>query len=118
MATPTTGIRRACASTFAVVTPTRRPVKRPGPIPTQTAAIVSSATPPRGADVVDRGDEILGVATPRRELELGQGLTVATDGDAHPRRRGVEAEEVHDQAASNGAITAARSLARAAQVTP
>src|SRR4051812_17046696 len=37
-------MRRACAITLAVVTPTRRPVKRPGPVPTATAARWSSST--------------------------------------------------------------------------
>ena len=45
LGTPTTGIRSTCAMTFAVVTPTRRPVNRPGPIPTATAASWSSSTP-------------------------------------------------------------------------
>ena len=31
------GMRRACAITLAVVTPTLRPVKSPGPMPTPMA---------------------------------------------------------------------------------
>src|SRR4051794_8087997 len=38
-------MRNACAITLAVVTPTRKPVKRPGPVPTAIAARWSRDTP-------------------------------------------------------------------------
>src|SRR4051812_6017718 len=44
LGTPTTGMCNACAMTLAVVTPTRSPVKRPGPVPTAMAARWSSET--------------------------------------------------------------------------
>ena len=68
LGTPTIGMRSACAITLAVVTPTRSPVNRPGPVPTAIARELTERHVELTAQVLDRGRELLGVTPPAGEL--------------------------------------------------
>ena len=71
-------MRSAWAITLAVVTPTRRPVNSPGPMPDRDRGEVVERDAGLVAEVLDRGRELLGVTAPVPSL---------TSADHRARRR-------------------------------
>ena len=95
LGTPTTGMRSACAITLAVVTPTRRPVKRPGPGAHRDGGEAVERDAALDPQVLDRGRQLLGVAPAAGELHRADHRTAVAERDRDLCRRRVEREEQH-----------------------
>ena len=97
LGTAMTGMRSACAITLAVVTPTRRPVNRPGPMPTAIAASWSSDD----VELLGSRYSIAGAscsawrAARRRAAPADRRAPASPIADRHLRGRGVDREQQH-----------------------
>ena len=97
LGTPTTGMRSACAITLAVVTPTRRPVNSPGPMPDRDRGeLVERRRRARRTGTAIAGASCSAWRRPPARLHLAEHASPSpTDRDAHDVGRGVDREQQH-----------------------
>ena len=112
LGTATTGMRSACAITFAVVTPTRSPVNEPGPDADRDRGELIEAHAGPLDERLDRRRELLRVASTADESDLAADLAGVADGHADLRRSRCRSRGSAPTATSSPAPSPERALER------